>query len=378
MKQISILGSTGSIGTNTLKVVRSYPDKFKIKALAAHSNIELLEQQAREFRPEFIAVFDSAKAMELQKRLPFVEVAAGVEALEAAASFTGVDQVISAMTGTMGLRPTLAAVKSGKNVALANKEALVSGGSLVMSLVKEKGVALLPIDSEHSAIFQCLNGEDPQKVRRLILTASGGPFRSYTMEQLSAATVDQALCHPTWKMGPKVTIDCSTLMNKGLEVIEAHWLFNLPIDQIEVVIHPQSIIHSLVEFVDGSLIAQMGEPDMLIPIQYAMTYPNREKTPIKPFDFYKHSTLQFIEPDINRFRCLRLAFDAVKSGGSLPCYMNAANEELVGLCLQKKILWPQIGIKLEQLMSAHRVENITSVEDVLAVDERARREARQA
>lgn len=378
MKNIAILGSTGSIGCNALAVARRFPSKFCVKVLAAKSQIDLLEQQAREFKPELIAVFDKEKAQELQKRIPHIEVVAGMEGLEAAASYDSVEQVISAMAGTLGLVPTIAAIRAGKNIGLANKEVLVSGGALVMSLVKEKGITFLPIDSEHSAIFQCLNGERHKSVQRLILTATGGPFRTYTDEQLRSVTVDRALCHPTWKMGPKVTIDCSTLMNKGLEVIEAHWLFNIPLSQIDVVIHPQSIIHSMVEFQDGSILAQMGEPNMIVPIQYAMTYPERQPGAMPPFDFFKNSRLEFMVPDKQRFPCLSLAYQALERGGSLPCYMNAANEVLVDRCLKKDISWHHISEKLGALMKSHSVHKVETLDALLAIDEEARREAQRA
>jgi len=376
MKKIAILGSTGSIGESTIRIARHLKNEIKITALAAKSNIDLLEAQAKEFKPEIIGVFDEDKALELQKRLPNIKVVAGMEGLEEVASHSSADFVVSAMAGTLGLVPTVAAIKAGKNIGLANKEALVSGGALVMSLVKEKGVQLLPIDSEHSAIFQCLNGEKRKEVNRIIITASGGPFRYFTPEQLAVATVDQALCHPTWKMGPKITIDSSTLMNKGLEVIEAHWLFDMPIEKIDVVIHPQSIIHSMVEFTDGSIIAQMGEPSMIVPIQYALTYPDRKPGLQSKFDFMKHNTLQFFMPDFNNFRCLKLAYESIKRGGSLPCYMNAANEVLVNQCLERKISWHDISRKLEELMSRHSVTPIKTLDDVLAVDAMARAEAR--
>lgn len=377
MKIITILGSTGSIGCNALAVARHLPAQFCVKALAAKSNIDLLEKQAREFHPELVAVYDKGKALELQRRLPHIEVVGGMEGLEAAASFASVSLVVSAIAGTLGLTPTVAAIRAGKDIALANKEALISGGALVMALVKEKGISLIPIDSEHSALFQCLKGEPPQRVRRLILTASGGPFRSFTAEQLAAATVDQALCHPTWKMGPKITVDCSTLMNKGLEVIEAHWLFNVPLSQIEVVIHPQSLIHSMVEFIDGSMIAQINETDMRVPIQYAMTYPERHPGLIKPFDFTKHSSLTFSPPDMQKFSCLRLAYQAIQKGGSLPCYMNAANEVLVERCLKKEIAWIEISQILEALMERHSIIPADALETILAIDAEARRDARQ-
>jgi len=377
MKRISILGSTGSIGESTLKVARHLGEKIQVVALAANSNIDLLESQAKEFKPKLIGVYDQKKAAELQKRLPHIEIAAGMEGLEAVASYSDANLVISAMTGTLGLVPTVAAIKAGKDVGLANKEALVSGGALVMSLVREKGVNLLPLDSEHSAIFQCLQGGNQNNIERIILTASGGPFRTYTLDQLDQVTVSHALCHPNWKMGPKITVDCSTLMNKGLEVIEAHWLFDLPIQKIEVIVHPQSIIHSMVEFTDHSMLAQMSEPSMIIPIQYALTYPERHHGSLKRFDFLKNGNLQFLAPDFDRFRCLRLAYEAISQGGSLPCYMNAANEILVNRFLNHKLQWKEIPWKLETLMSKHQVRKIQVLEDVLAIDQMARAEAAQ-
>lgn len=378
MKKIAILGSTGSIGDSTLKVVRHLgPERFQVVALAAHSQIDLLEQQAREFQPELIAVYNRTRAQELQQRLPHIKVVGGEEGIDEVASHSSAQMVISAMSGTVGLKPTLAAIIAGKDVALANKESLVSAGSLVMELARQKNVRILPIDSEHSALFQCLNGEDKQKVRRLILTASGGPFRTMNMHELHQVTVDQALQHPTWRMGPKVTIDCSTLMNKGLEVIEAHWLFDIPIDKIEVVIHPQSLVHSFVEFVDSSLLAQVSVPSMTLPIQYAMTYPERLPGLLPPFDFLKNGHMQFFQPDKEKFRCLDLAFHAAREGGSLPCYMNAANEVLVNRFIGKAISWPEIGQKLESLMARHGVGPILHLEDVASVEAEARAQAEQ-
>ncbi|WP_166157182.1 MULTISPECIES: 1-deoxy-D-xylulose-5-phosphate reductoisomerase [unclassified Neochlamydia] len=378
MKNLSILGSTGSIGLNTLKVARHLKDKFRIVALAAKSNIDLLEQQALEFHPELVCVYDEKMAMELKRKLPHVEVVTGLEGLQAVATHGKAEMVISAMTGTRGLAPTVAAIQAGKNVGLANKESLVSGGELIMSLIKKNGVHLLPIDSEHSALFQCLNGEDPKKIYRMILTASGGPFRAWSSEQLAQISVEQALAHPTWNMGPKVTIDCSTLMNKGLEAIEAHWLFSIPMEQIEVVIHPQSLIHSMIEFTDGSIMAQMGEPNMIVPIQYAMTYPERHVGMLAKFDFTRIHEFQFYPPDFKKFRCLSLAFEAIRQGGSLPCYMNAANETLVSRFLNKEIGWQDISNKLEKMMSAHPLSKVNTLEDVLAIDEIAREEAKKA
>lgn len=375
MKKIAILGSTGSIGESSLKVVRHLKDHFQVVALAAKSNIDALEAQAREFHPELIGVYEEKAALELMRRVPHIPVLSGMEGLKAVASYSNADFVISAMSGTAGLIPTIAAIEAGKDVGLANKEALVSGGAFVMSLVKKHGIHLIPIDSEHSAIFQCLNGENRTAVHRLILTSSGGPFRTFSSEQLFNVTIDQALHHPTWKMGAKVTIDSSTLMNKGLEVIEAHWLFDMPLEKINVVIHPQSIIHSMVEFEDNAIMAQMGEPKMIVPIQYAMTYPKRLPGLLQPFDFIKNGTLQFFIPDTDKFRCLRLAYDAAKVGGTLPGYMNAANEVLVHRFLNQNISWQDIANKLEDLMSRHQTASVSSVDDILHADSLARKEA---
>lgn len=376
MRDLAILGSTGSIGKNCLAVARYLgPDAVRVIALAAKDNIALLEEQAREFHPQLIAVYDLDKARELQSRIPHIPVIGGMEGLEAVAVHEKANLVISAISGAIGLAPTIAAIRARKNIGFANKEVLVSGGEIVMSLVRSYGIELIPIDSELTAIFQCLKGEPGKVVQRLLITASGGPFRNYTADQLGGITVDHALNHPNYRMGPKVTIDSSTLMNKGLEMIEAHWLFQVPLEKIEVVVHPQQIIHSMVEFVDNSILAQMGDPDMLTPIQYAITYPKRYKGSLKPFDFAKNHTLQFALPDMDKFRCLKLAYDAVRCGGSLPCYMNAANEVLVHRFLNKEISWTDIAFKLENLMFRHSVMPIKSLQDILAVDQIARQEA---
>jgi 1-deoxy-D-xylulose-5-phosphate reductoisomerase len=376
MKSLAILGSTGSIGRNCLAVARHLgKEAIRIVALAARHNIDLLEEQAREFHPEIIAVYDRDQARELQKRLPHIPVLGGMDGLNAVATHEKANQVIAAISGAVGLEPTIAAIKAKKNIGFASKEVLVSAGEVVMSLVRANGIHFIPIDSELTAIFQCLKGEPTKAVQRLLITASGGPFRNFTESQLKEVTVDNALNHPNYRMGPKVTIDSSTLMNKGLEMIEAHWLFQVPLEKIEVVVHPQQIIHSMVEFVDNSILAQMGDTDMLIPIQYAITYPERAPGKLKPFDFVKHNTLQFLLPDTNKFRCLKLAYEAIRTGGSLPCYMNAANEVLVHRFLKKEIPWNVIASKLEDLMSRHSVSPMTSLQDVLAVDAAARQEA---
>jgi 1-deoxy-D-xylulose-5-phosphate reductoisomerase len=315
-------------------------------------------------------------ALELQKRLPHIKVVGGIEGLQEAAAYHSVEFVVSAIVGMAGLLPTLTAIEHKKTIGLANKEVLVAAGQLVTALAKKNQVKIIPIDSEHSALFQCLEGEEISSVSRLILTASGGPFRKMTPQQLANVTLDDALNHPTWNMGSKVTIDCSTLMNKGLEAIEAFWLFQLPMEQIDVVIHPQSIIHSLVEFIDGSMLAQMNKPDMILPIQYAMTYPKRLKGMLSPFNFLAHSPLEFIAPDTHQFPCLRLAFEACKQGGSLPCYMNAANEVLVNRFINRQLSWQDIGKKLEHLMERHQVGAVSDLDAVRAVDALAREQAK--
>ena len=373
MKKIAILGSTGSIGKNTLEVAKHLG--YEVSALSAHSNIDLLEEQALKWQPKCLAVFDKEKALELQRRLPEMVILAGIEGLIEVATIPEVDLVVSSIVGARGILPTLKAIEAGKTIGLANKEVLIAAGELIMSAAKKQAVDILPVDSEHSAIFQCLQGECFSSMRRLILTASGGPFRTYSMEELEAITPDTALQHPTWKMGKKVTIDSSTLMNKGLEVIEAKFLFDVSLEKIDVVIHPQSIIHSLVEFIDGSLLSQMGEHDMKIPIQYALTYPERKKGIVPCFDFEKYSKLEFFSPDLEKFPCLGLAYEAAEQGGTLPCFMNAANEVLVDQFLEGKISWIEIGKRLESLMGAHQAFPQESFETLLEVDQEARKMA---
>ncbi len=376
MKKLAILGSTGSIGRNTLLISEHLgPEAVQVVALAAHSNIDLLEQQARQWHPKLIAVYDPIKAHELRLRLPNIPIIPGMEGLKAVATHTDANFVISAMNGAIGLAPTIEAINAKKTIGFANKEVLVSGGALVMSLVEKNNVSLIPIDSELTAIFQCLNGEPAKNIQRLIITASGGPFRNYTSEQLDDVGLEHALNHPNFRMGPKVTIDSSTLMNKGLEMIESHWLFGVPISQIEVVIHPQQIIHGMVEFNDNSILAHCCEPDMRVPIQYALTYPERARGMLTPFDFVKNQTWQFILPDRKKFRCLDLAYQAIQQGGSFPCYMNAANEVLVNRFLNRQLRWKEIASHLERLMDAHNKVTISSLEDLFAVDDKARMEA---
>ena len=376
MKNLAILGSTGSIGKNCLTVAKHLgKEKVKVVALAARSNIELLEKQALEFSPSLVALYDADQARNLQKRIPHIPVLAGMEGLRAVATCDAANLVISAISGAIGIDPTIAAIKAKKNIGFACKEVLVSSGELITSLISQYGIEFIPIDSELTALFQCLKGEKPENVKRLLITASGGPFRNFTQEELENVTVDHALKHPNYRMGPKVTIDSSTLMNKGLEMIEAHWLFGVPLDQIEIVVHPQQIIHSMVEFIDSSMLAQMCEPDMLVPIQYAITYPDRMEGCLKPFDFVKNRELQFFLPDLNKFRCLNLAFEAIREGGSMPCFMNAVNEVLVHRFLNREIAWKSIATSLENLMSKHKIVPIKSFEDVFAVDQMARQMA---
>jgi 1-deoxy-D-xylulose-5-phosphate reductoisomerase len=374
MKKIVVLGSTGSIGQNTLRVIDHLQGKFRVIALAARSRIDVLEAQARAYLPEIIAVFDKEKALELQKRLPGMRVVGGMEGLCEAAALQGADIVVSAMVGTVGILPSFVAMESGcRRIALANKEVLVSAGEIFMHRLAEKQIELLPIDSEHSALFQCLDGKPVNALRRLVLTASGGPF--WKRKGNAPITVDEALAHPTWNMGPKITIDCSTLMNKGLEVIEAHFLFQVPLEKIEVVIHPQSVIHSMVEWTDGSMIAQMSAPNMIIPIQYSLTYPERCAGMLEPFDFQKFSTLEFHQPEKKKFICLELAFEALRVKGTAPCFLNAANEVLVTRFLNGQIAWSDIPAKLEKLLEGHRIEQALCVEKILEIDTLAREQA---
>lgn len=369
-KKIALLGSTGSIGKTTLAVAKHLD--YKVVALAAHSNIDLLEKQIEEHSPEIVAVYDSTKAQELRMRCPNVTILEGENGLCEVAAYPLADFTLVGIVGVAALAPTLAAIEAGKTIGLANKEVLVSAGEFVMQRAKEKGVQILPIDSEHSAIFQCLERIRKEDLYRIVLTASGGPFRQHTKEQLAQISIKDALNHPTWSMGPKVTIDSSTLMNKGLEMIEAFWLFGqIP----DVIIHPQSVIHSMIETIDGTVFAQMHEHDMSYPIQYALTYPTRAPSRFPPFNFAKHGKLEFYLPDTQKFPTLDLAKEALHVGKSLACYLNAANEILVKRFLQEKISWLQIMTKLELLMQRHQPVEISTLETVFAVDQQAREEA---
>ena len=351
MKKIVILGSAGSIGVQTLDVVSKMRKSISVEGLSVHSNIETLKKQIKEFKPKAVCI-DSAQMMSELKGIK-AKVFCGQEGLDKLVSMKNVDTVVCAIIGSAGLRPLLKAILAGKNIALANKESLIMAGAEIMSLAAKKNVSILPVDSEHSAIFQCINGERKQKIRRIFLTASGGPFYKYEGD-FSKITAKQALDHPTWKMGKKITIDSATLMNKGLEAIEASVLFNIPIENIEILIHPQSIIHSMAEFADGSVLAQMSNPDMRLPIQYALTYPDRLPSSIVPLDLTKIARLEFYKPDFKKFPCLNLAFLAAKTGKTMPAVMNAANEIAVGAFLSKEILFTDIAKIVSKTMSAHK------------------------
>lgn len=372
-KNISILGSTGSIGTQTLAVVRDLKN-IKITALSGNQNIDLLEKQALEFRPEIVSVMKEKNAIELKKRLKAmpIKVVSGMEGLVEAATVAAADMVVTSVVGNVGLIPTIEAIGAKKDIALANKETLVSAGELVMAEAHKKKVQLYPVDSEHSAIFQCLQGNENNSVRRILLTASGGPFRGRTKEELAHITVEQALKHPNWVMGTKITIDSATLMNKGLEVIEAKWLFHTDIEKIEVLVHPQSMIHSAVEYEDGAVIAQLGEPDMRVPIQYALTYPKRIKNSYPKIDFFGRNQLTFEKPDTEVFGCLALAYRAIKTGGTMPAVLNAANEIAVEQFLNKKISFLDISRLIENTMNAYTVKYEYGLKDVLEADQWAR------
>lgn len=373
-KIISILGSTGSIGVQTLDVARNLG--LQVYGLSANSNIDLLQSQIREFKPKVVAVGNSVYAEDLRNRLGDfdVQIEYGVDGLKAVATVPDVDTVVTSIVGIAGLIPTMEAIKCGKDIALANKETLVSAGSIVMNEAKQNGVRILPVDSEHCAIFQCLAGNRESDVSKLILTASGGPFRGKTHEELEGVTLKQALNHPNWKMGNKITIDSASLMNKGLEVIEAKWLFNMPLEKIEVLVHPQSIIHSMVEFVDGSVMAQLGSPDMRIPIQYALTYPERAGNSFSKLDLLKSKCLTFEEPDMEAFPALRLAFEALKTGGTMPAVLNGANESVVALFLKGKIGFNQIPEIIEKVMERHSLNTNPTLYDIIEVDKWAREE----
>lgn len=369
MRKISILGSTGSIGTQTLEVVEVL-ENIKVMAITGNNNIKLLEEQARKFKPELVAVMDEKNAEILKGKLSDMDIRIvnGMDGLVEAATYEGVDTVVTSVVGNVGLKPTFEAIRAGKNIALANKETLVSAGQLVMDLAKKHDIKIYPVDSEHSAIFQSLQGNEGNKIERILLTASGGPFRGKKREELMHVTAADALKHPNWSMGNKITIDSATLMNKGLEVMEAKWLFGVDVDQIEVLVHPQSIVHSAVEYEDGAIVAQLGEPDMRVPIQYALTYPQRVKNPFPRVDFTKRNNLTFDKPDMETFKCLSLAYRALKTGGTLPAVLNGANEVAVARFLKGDIGFLEIPELIEQTMDAYTVKQEYTLEDLLEAD----------
>ena len=371
MKKIAILGSTGSIGAQTLDVVREHSDELQVVALAAGSNKERLKEQIKEFHPKLVSLSDEKKAQELKEELAGeqVEVVCGMEGLIEVAGADSADVVVTAVVGMMGILPTMEAIKKGKDIALANKETLVTAGHLIIPMAKEYGVSILPVDSEHSAIFQSLQGEPKAALDKILLTASGGPFRGKSAEFLETVTLEDALNHPNWSLGPKITIDSSTMVNKGLEVMEAKWLFGVDYSQIEVVIQPQSIIHSMVQYVDGAIIAQLGTPDMRVPIEYALFYPERRSLSGDRLDFSKLSQITFEKPDYKVFRGLSLAIEAGKTGGTMPTVFNAANERAVAKFLKGEIKYTDIVRSIEKCMDAHKVSAHPDLEEILATEQ---------
>ncbi len=373
MQNIAILGSTGSIGQSSLEVISNFPHKFRVTYLTTNKKIDLLGEQVKKFQPRGVVILDECAGSVFKKMMnSTIEVLIGEEGLMQIVQREDVDIVISSLVGFAGLKPTLQAIKSGKKIALANKETLVAAGEIIMRAVKEQNVDLIPIDSEHSAILQCLIGEDRNNIARLILTASGGPFLNAEKSDFDTATVKAALNHPNWKMGNKITIDSATLMNKGLEVIEAHYLFGLPPEKIEVVIHPQSIIHSMVEFVDGSVKAQMGLPDMKIPIQYALTYPERSASFYQRIDFTAFHEMTFLKPDLEKFECLQLGYKALRIGGTAPAALNAANEIAVQKFLEQKVKFSEIPNLIKRALAAHKPKFHPELSDILEADRATR------
>lgn len=374
-RQLAILGSTGSIGTQALEVVSEHSDLFEVYALTANNQVDLLINQARKYMPEVVVIANEQKYPELKEALEDlpIKVWAGADAIAQVVQSEPIDMVLTAMVGYSGLKPTIAAIKAGKAIALANKETLVVAGELIMSLSDEYKVPILPVDSEHSAIFQCLTGAYDNPIEKILLTASGGPFRQKTLDELAAVTKAQALKHPNWTMGAKITIDSASMMNKGFEMIEAKWLFGVTPDQVQVVVHPQSVIHSMVQFEDGGVIAQLGIPDMKLPIAYAFSFPQRMKSMAPRLDFNQYATLTFEEPDMNRFRNLAFAFEAARKGGNMPCVLNAANEVVVAAFLQDRIGFLQMSEVIERTMATTAFIAKPSYEDYVATDSEARR-----
>ncbi|HNY50719.1 MAG TPA: 1-deoxy-D-xylulose-5-phosphate reductoisomerase [Smithella sp.] len=375
MKKITLLGSTGSIGCSTLDVVEKNPDRFQIVALAAGENIHKIKRQIERCKPKLVSVKTKETALKLREALTTrhrVKILYDVEGMKEVASFPSADIVVSAIAGSAGLVPTLAAIEAGKDIALANKETMVLAGEIVTKKAAKKGINIIPVDSEHSAIFQCLQGNRRENLRKIILTASGGPFLKYTVRQLQKVTLNQTLRHPKWKMGKKITIDSASMMNKGLEIIEAKWLFNVDISAIDVLIHPQSIVHSMVEFIDGAFLAQMGVPDMKIPIAYALSYPERMKNDIVPLNLAKEKTLEFYQPDVKKFPCLDIACHACLDGGTAPAVLNASDEIAVEAFMQKMIRFVDIPVIIEKVLNDHKIIKKPSLEDILSSDRWAR------
>jgi 1-deoxy-D-xylulose-5-phosphate reductoisomerase len=377
LKTLSILGSTGSIGKSTLEVISGHRDRFKVAALGVRNNVGLLEEQICEFHPDVVAVYDEAAAENLKKKNLPVEILTGEPGMIEAATLSGVDTVVSAIVGSPGLVPTYEAIKAGKNIALATKEALVMAGNIIMSEAAERGVSILPVDSEHSAVFQCLDGCDMNEVEKIVLTASGGPFIRKSIEELVNVTPAQALNHPNWDMGKKISIDSATLMNKGLEVIEAYWLFNVPVEKIGVILHSQSIIHSMVNFIDGSVISQMSVPDMKGPISYALSYPERIGNILPSLNLAEVGELTFEEPDLHKYPSLALTYDALNAGGTMPCVLNAANEIAVEAFLSERIAFMDISRVVARTMEEHKVLKGESIEEVVGVSEWAKQKAQE-
>ncbi len=370
MKKIAILGSTGSIGTQTLEIVREQAGELEVLGLAAGGNVELMESQVREFKPRLACMWTEEAAADLRARIGDmdVKVVYGMDGLLEIAVMEEISVLVTAIVGMIGIRPTIAAIKAGKDIALANKETLVCAGHIIMPLAKQYGISILPVDSEHSAIFQSLNGEPTDRISKILLTASGGPFRGKTTEELKTMRVEDALKHPNWSMGRKITIDSSTLVNKGLEVMEAKWLFGVEASQIQVVVHPQSIIHSMVEYVDGAIMAQLGVPDMKLPIQYALFYPDRRPMQDNRVDFFKLGSISFEEPDMETFYGLKMAYEALEIGGSMPTVYNAANEKAVALFLDRKISYLQIPEMIEKSMKNHALIQNPDVDQILQTE----------
>jgi len=374
MKRIAVLGSTGSIGVNTLNVVQDHPEEFEVVGLAAGGRIDLLAEQAKRFRPKQVAVRESAKAKQLEQALSGtgIRVLAGEEGVAELAAMPQADMVIVAITGAAALKPTLAAIEKGHAVGLANKETLVMAGELVMEAARRRNVSVIPIDSEHSAIFQCLHGHSRQEIRRILLTSSGGPLKDVPLESFGRLTKVEVMNHPRWKMGPKITVDSATMMNKGLEVIEARWLFDLPVDKIEILIHPEAIVHSMVEFIDGSILAQLGITDMRLPIQYAMTYPRRLSSTLPPLDLVEMKQLTFEAPNPKKFPCLGFGYEASQAGGTLPAVLNAANEACVTNFLQDGLPFTRISEIIGKVIGTHRRVAHPRLEEILQADGWAR------